>query len=84
VSSDPLLNEVRRFSERHLPSRGWKNVLVVESDAAAELLVERGYDVNGAGPYDAVVGVETRELRRGGLLVTSDGLRRKRLFGRVR
>lgn len=82
--SDALLNEVRSFSERHLPSRGWKSVLVPESEAAATLLAERGYDVNGDGPYDAVVGGDGRELRRGGLLITGDGVRRKRLFRRLR
>jgi hypothetical protein len=43
--SDRLLAEVRRFSERHLPGRGWAKVLVSGSGAGAVLLAEFGYDV---------------------------------------
>jgi SAM-dependent methyltransferase len=64
-----VLASVRSFSDQCLPSRRWKRVLVVGSDAgdAAVLLAERGYDVALRGADDA-----EQRLALAGLEVAAD------------
>jgi hypothetical protein len=77
--SDDLLNAVRRFSERCLPSRGWSRALVVGDADTAILLAERGYRVTVAERDDAALQALRRRLEAQELeasFATTDGLER--------
>jgi SAM-dependent methyltransferase len=71
-----FLDSIRRFSDYHLPCRGWYRVLEVGAGtgARAALLVERGYDVTIADTHSDALALMKHDFARRGLDATFLGI----------